>query len=312
MKKSPRNEHELYRELARITQSEHCLDYDACPLPGTNLVVNIDGYSETYSRYAWIDIDAWAYRAVMASLSDIIAVGGQPIAVMISIGVKNREEALEAGHGIQMASQDTGVKVLKSDTNLARYERWIDIASIGMTPKAPIPRRARENVTRRIKIVQLGYSGYGLLETMIAEGKLHYEQIPGWLIYRKPPVKAWRILSRCDVIAGMDNSDGLGYTLATLGYLNELDIYIEHVAIDSRVARILDQEGIPVDVPRMLGSWEDYNLVYLVEEDHVECLKQHARSENVPFAVMGWAEKGSGRLIYKGMIIDDGKGWSWV
>ncbi|MEB3760144.1 MAG: AIR synthase related protein [Desulfurococcales archaeon] len=312
MKKNPQNEYELYRELARITHSEYCLDYDACPLQDTNLVVNIDGYSEVYSRYSWINIDAWAYRAVMASLSDIITVGGQPIAVMVSLGVNNREEAFEASHGVKMASQDASVKVLKSDTNLARYERWIDIASIGITHRTPISRRAPRNAKKNALIVQLGYSGYGLLESMIANGKIQYEQIPGWLIYRRPPLNAWKVLSRCEVIAGMDNSDGLGYTLSTLGYLNGLDIYLEEIAIEPKVVKILDEEEINMDIRIVLGSWEDYNLVYLVEEDFVDCLERNCRMENIPFTIMGWAEEGSGKLIYKGRIVDNGKGWSWI
>ncbi len=312
MKNNPENEYELYKSLARITRSEYCLDYDACPLPGTNLVFNIDGYSEIYSRYAWINIDAWAYRAVMASISDILAVGGQPIAIMTSIGIKNREEALDASHGIGMASQDIGVRVLKSDTNLARLERWIDITSIGRTHKPPIPRRTKSNVRKRVIVVQIGYSGYGLLESMIANGEIHYDQIPGWLIYRRPPVSAWRILLRCEVIAGMDNSDGLGYTLATLGYLNGLDIHVEHVAIDPKVVKIFSREGLTIDIKTVLSSWEDYNLVYLVEEEFVDCLKQRAKKEGTPLSIIGWAEEGSGKLIHRGQIIDDGKGWSWL
>ena len=312
MEKSPRKEYELYRELARITHSEYCLDYDACPVPDTNLVINIDGYSEVYSRYTWINIDAWAYRAVIASLSDIIAVGGQPIAVMVSLGVKNREEAFEASQGVRMASEDTSVRVLKSDTNLARYERWIDIASIGITHRTPISRRARRNAMKKALVVQIGYSGYGLLESMIAKEKVHYEQVPEWLIYRRPPINAWKVLSRCRVIAGMDNSDGLGYTLATLGYLNGLDIYLEEIAIDPKIVKILEEEEITLDVQTMLGSWEDYNLVYLVEEDFVDCLARYSRMENIPFTIMGWTKEGSGKLVYKGQIIDNGKGWSWI
>ncbi len=308
----PRRELELYESLSKIAGSESCLYYDACPIPGFNLVVNIDGYSETYSRYRWMSIEAWSYRAIMASISDLIAVGARPIAVWASIGVLSEKEALDAVAGMRKAADILGIPVLKSDTNKSRVERWIDVASIGEVDRKPIGRKIEGDIlgnAEKTSIVQIGYAGYGLIEWKLYNTMR--DNPPDWLVWRSPSFNAWKILAKCGALASMDNSDGLAYTLQTLAFINSLDIYLDSILVDPRIYELIKEENVELKDSDFLSSWEDYNLVLITTKEQADCIMRECSILNVDCKIIGCGNRGAGRLFYRGKLVDYSQGWLW-
>ena len=298
-----RREHLLHMRLAELSGSEECLGYDACPGPG-GLLYNIDGYHEDYSRYPFLSRADWAYRAVAASVADVIASGGRPLAVMYSVGVESEAHALEVARGVGEAARDLGVVVLKSDYNRGRGS-WIDVASIGST-RRPV---SRKGASPGDALLQAGYLGYGLLERLVAENIVGIDEalnVRGFL--RRLPPRAEGIVSAY-ATASSDNSDGWAVTLWGIAEYSGARIVIEEVHPDPTVESIVEQVGVAREAI-WLESWEDYNIALTVRENEVEDALEGCGKAGVPCWIIGRVTEGDPQVVYKGRVVTGG--WSWV
>ncbi len=297
---------DIHRLLADITGSRRCLDYDACPSQG-GLLVNMDGYSMSASRPPWASIGDWAWRAVVAAASDIAASGGKPLGLMYSIGVPSLEEALEAAHGVGSAAKWIGVEVLKSDTNKCGCDSWIDVAMVGISTR-PIP---RSGARPGDLVVQIGYSGYGLLARLAMEGRINIAELGEDLVELlrrpRPPLAAGPSISSCGASASSDNSDGLGYTLRVIAESSGVGMVLGDPLVDPRVLRVL--RGLGMEAGDAYSSWEDYNLVVAVPEPRVGCLLDSCNALGIPCQVIGRVVEDRG-LVYRGRSLRV-EPWEW-
>ena len=271
-----------------------CASYEACPL-GEGLAVNIDGYSVEESLLPGLLWSVWGWRSLTACLGDIYALGAEPVAAGFSVGLGDAWSAWEVLQGFLAATRYYGVEPVKSDSNSPGGGRgWIDVYCLGRLLAEPIPNRAPPG---DYLVVQLGYSGYGLLEKRILEG---WEPPPMLLplLKRKLPTRIPLILAECGASAARDNSDGYLYTLELLAGSSRLDIQLTRPPlVDPRLLSLIrDQWGA-------LESWEDYNLLLLAREVEAECLVSRAREVGVPVAVVGRAVPGGGG-VYRGLEHD--------
>ncbi|MCE4602174.1 MAG: AIR synthase related protein [Desulfurococcales archaeon] len=297
---------EIHKLLAEATGSTRCLDYDACPLQG-GLLVNMDGYSMSSSKPPWASIEDWAWRAVIASASDVAASGGRPLGIIYSIGVPSLEEALEAARGVGEAARWIGAEVLKSDTNRCRCDSWIDVGVIGVSSK-PIP---RSGARPGDLVVQVGYAGYGLLAKLAMEGTLRVEELSEDLIALlrrpRPPLVVGPSISSCGATASSDNSDGLGYTLRVIAESSGVRMLLEDPLVDPRVLRVL--RGLGKEPGDAYNSWEDYNLIVTLPRRRASCLLGSCSRLGIPCRIIGRVEKGEG-LVYQGRDLRV-KVWEW-
>ncbi len=279
------------REWSRLLGS--CKLYEACPIPGVDgLVVNIDGYSVEESLLPGLSWSVWGWRSLTACIGDLYAVGAEPVAAGFSLGLREDNMAWEAFQGFLAAARYYGVEPLKNDSNSpGRGRGWIDVYCIGkITPpdKHPIPNQA---IPGEYAVVQLGYTGYGLLEKRLLEGKgIPLRLMP--LLKRKLPTRLPQVLGACRVAAARDNSDGYLHTLQLLATSSRVDIMLSEPPL-----------GDPRLPPKygggwaLLESWEDYNLLLLVERGGESCLVESAVGLDVPVRVLGYAVPGSGRVV---------------
>lgn len=298
-----RREHLFHQRLAELSGSTECLGYDACPGP-RGLLYNIDGYHEDYSRYPFMSRADWAYRAVVASVADIIASGGKPLAVMYSVGVELEAHALEIARGVGEAARDLGVVVLKSDYNKGRGS-WIDVAAIGSTSR-PVSRRG---ASPGDMLLQAGYLGYGLLERLVAESIIGIDEVldvKGFL--RRLPPRVEEIVSGY-ATASSDNSDGWAATLWGIAAYSGVRIVVEELHPDPMVESIVEQAGVTREAI-WFESWEDYNIALIVGRDRVDDTLDECDKARVPCWIAGRVMEGDPQVIYKKRIISGG--WSWV
>ncbi len=297
----------LTRRLAETLGLGDCYYYDACPGPG-GLLYNIDGYAEEHSRYPFLTLADWGYRSVASAVSDIVASGGEPLAILYSLGTRSRGEALEVASGVADAARDIGLVVLKSDLNRAS-KPWIDVAAIGRS-RRPVSRRgARPGDV----VVQAGYLGYGLLEHLVYTGRVPLDPALGVAGFgrRLPPLGAWRVVSGY-ASASSDNSDGWAATLANIAEASGVGIVLEELHGDPGVVGLLEDYAPSLDLDSMLwGSWEDYNLALTLPGGLVEEALDSCRVLAIPCWVVGRVVEGSG-LWFRGERIDAGGGWSWL
>jgi len=296
---------ELYERLARITGSMRCLEYDACP--HGELVYNIDGYSEGDSRLPWMTLRDWGWKSTVASASDIAASGGEPLVILYSIGVRSIDDAIEIAGGVAEASKWINTVILKADTNKCIGDSWIDIAVIGRSSR-PIPRSGAKPGE---VVMQIGYSGYGLVSKLILDGKLSLDTVDKSVVdytrRPKPPIRVGRLLGDCGVSASIDNSDGLGYSLWIMSQYSRVKISLEDPLVDPGVSTLLEEAGLTSGDVYL--SWEDYNIVVSIGVDGVDCLLRECRIYNVPCSIIGRVNEGYG-VYYKGSPLRT-PGWTW-
>ncbi|MEB3779172.1 MAG: AIR synthase related protein [Desulfurococcales archaeon] len=302
------SERRILEELAKITGSTSCLDYDACPGP-QGLLYNIDGYSLEDSMLPWMTYRDWGWKAVVAAVSDIAASGGGPLALMYSVGLDSRDRIYEVASGVAEAAEWLGIVVLKSDTNRSRGRGWIDVAVVGET-RRPVPRSGAKPGD---VVVQVGALGYGALARLALEGILDVRRVGDSLSYTarpKPPIFMGLSISECGASASSDNSDGWAYTLENVAVSSGVDILLDDLVAEEDVVRVLARAGVDVD-KALLSSWEDYNIVVTIPREKASCVLEACRGNNVKCGIVGRVEEGKGRVYYRGEMVEV-KYWSWL
>ena len=296
-----RGEPELTRLLAR--EAGACTGYDACPGPG-GLLYNMDGYAMEWSRLPWMSVADWAYRAVAAAASDVVASGGVPGAILYSIGARSPREALEAARGVGEAARDLGAVVLKADYNRAR-EAWIDVAVVGEAAR-PVP---RSGARPGDAVLQAGWLGYGLLERLALEGVIGVDEaLEAGATPRRLPPPAGPIVAGY-ATAAADNSDGWGLTLQLIAIESHATIILEEARLHPSVAKVLEAHGLS---PEELApsSWEDYNIALTVPGERAGEALEACRRRGIPCWRVGRVVEGPARVIYMNRQINT-DGWNW-
>jgi len=118
----PGGEFEMIRSVWRSLGDRQAATGDDCTFitVGTEqLAVTSDIMIEgTHFRRGWISMEDIGWRATTASLSDVAAVAGEPVGVMVSVGVHEEwpaEWTTELMNGVGAAAESVGAKVLGGD-----------------------------------------------------------------------------------------------------------------------------------------------------------------------------------------------------
>ncbi|MCE4624391.1 MAG: AIR synthase related protein [Desulfurococcales archaeon] len=287
-------EQEVFKLIQARLYSSDCYLYEACPLG--RVVVNLDGYSLPESRYRFLTLPIWAWRAVMGAIMDVVATGARPAGVSVSLGLPE-DEVYEALTGALEAARYAGATPMKHDTNTSR-EGWIDVLAVGELETSPVPRLPLRRRGELI-VVQIGYAGYGAVEYRLHSSGAGVEAVPPWLVKRKPPIEAWRAISRCQPAAASDNSDGLGYTIKVMARLGKLNITLDrHPLVDPKLTTQYN-----LTPSEALTSWEDYNLILLTDKAGLECLSEEIERTRTPWSVIGSASPGTGLVTIGGRAL---------
>ncbi|MEM1904087.1 MAG: thiamine-monophosphate kinase [Acidilobaceae archaeon] len=296
---------ELLKELARLSGSEDSLNWDSTPFEG--FLINIDGYSASNSKLPWMDWSDWGWKSTVASIADIAATGGKPLAIAYSIGVSSIEEAREIARGVGEAVRWVGARVMKSDTNFSERDRWIDVAVIGKT-KRPI---SRNGARPGDILIQIGAVGYGFLTSLALAGRLdirEYPQVQNYTKRPRPPLSIGLRLGECGATASTDNSDGWIVSLYAISIASGVRIVLEDtIAIEEalEVAQSLD-----LSLEDVLTSAEDYNIAVTVPPGSVDCVLEACEEEKVEHcSVVGRVEMGRGVYLRDRLLPPSG--WTW-
>ena len=300
--------HITRRIAAAANVPTHCIEAEACLVEG--FLVSIDGYSSRESKPEWLSWRDWGWRAAVAALSDVIAAGGEPLAVMVSLGVKRPETALEVMEGVKEIASMYGVVVASGDLNKAESEEWIDVAVIGK----PLKWVRRVGAEPGDVVFQIGELGYGGLAQAITDGKLPVRALRRNLIERiSRPIlnKGFEAIAKeCNVKAAIDNSDGWAYSLMQLAVASNVSINLTRVVVAEEVKEIVEKFNLePTDVFG-LKSWEDYNIAAVVDRNMIDCVYDYCSRFGLKCWLVGEVFKGRvGLVTYKGEEVRI-MGWS--
>ena len=260
----PRSPH----QLNALRQS----DAELIVLPGSKsmrVAVTIDTISEEITLGLYRNPFTIGWVAVMASLSDLAAVGARPLWIVVSIIIdtqRNRRFYEHLGHGIAVASNTSGVYVLGGDTNVGSTLS-LSVCSLGLIPSDRIMTRKGCSISDSLYIS--GRIGQGSA-LAISRFENRHSHIFDESFYRPVARLHESNVVACFASSCMDTSDGLLPTLHEITTINEIGVIIEE-SIESfmdaeavTTARIL---GIPLWM-MMAGPHGEFELVFTIPREY--------------------------------------------
>ena len=209
-------------------------------------------------------------KSLMVNLSDIAAMGGKPVATLLSLGVTADaadEWAREFMRGYRDVSERFGVALIGGDTTTAEERISVNVTTIGRIRTRNIKRRSDAREGDIIMVGgRLGASAAGLQD--IFAGNFATSDA---IMHRNPQAQVaegqWLGCQEC-VHAMMDISDGTASDLV-------------HILEASKVGAEVETERIPTDttLENALCGGEDYKLLFTVAPEYADDLVERFRNE---------------------------------
>lgn len=223
---------------------------------GFQLLVTTDlCIEQVHFRREWHPAKSVGHRCLARGLSDIAAMGGEPLACFLSLGLPPTlpQSWVDAFlHGLHDLARRFKVQLAGGDTSSAKHIT-ADIIVVGQVPAGKALLRSGARPGDRIYVTgNLGGSA-AILKRLYQREKIQAAKSRGHF-YPSPRIEAGRWLRQQGLASSMiDLSDGLSVDLA-------------HICEESRVSAIVYADHLPVakgsDIALALHGGEDYELLF--------------------------------------------------
>jgi thiamine-monophosphate kinase len=229
-------------------------------------------------------------RAITVNISDIGAMGGNPLYALISLGLK---PDFLVGHieelyrGFLKELRPFGASIIGGNLTQSGNGMFIDITLIGEVEQGKGVRRSRAGVGDAILVT--GYPGQSAagLRLLLQSPKDHN-------LLGHPLVKLYNTPSHRAALGAAIGQAGLASAMIDTsdGFLGDLG----HICVESNVGAILEKEKLPVSGPLrqaasilhqdpydlFLGSSDDYELVVICRPEDLPRLHSLAAQIGLP------------------------------
>jgi thiamine-monophosphate kinase len=236
---------------------------------GTDSLVTTDFSLEgIHFRRDWHPAESVGHRCLTRGLSDIAAMGGEPVAVFLSLALpRDVPQPWVRGfmRGLINLAKKYGATLAGGDTAELPNGILADIIVVGAVPKGKAILRSGARPGDRIYVSgALGGSAAGVLEMRDHPGKkLSARNYPRHF-YPEPRIELGRILREKRLASSMiDTSDGLSTDLSHI--CDESGVGAELDSAKSPLARVGKPARV-VDLGVALHGGEDYELLFTVPE----------------------------------------------
>ena len=230
------------------------------------------------------------YRAAVANLSDIAAMGGLPQYLLVALAIPGtyaESDFFDLYDGIMAPCQEYGVKLIGGDTSASQQNLFLAITIIGKVESDRALGRDGAQLGDLIYVTgTLGNSNAGL-HILQTKGKKIKQGLTSQTIrfltnrhlYPTPRIKVGRLLSTNRLAtAAIDLSDGLSGDL-------------RHLCQESKVGAEIDETKLPLSQPYRayttikgldpiklaLQGGEDYELLFTVSSRNQPRLERHMK-----------------------------------
>jgi thiamine-monophosphate kinase len=194
--------------------------------PESFLAVTIDTVAEEIAEGIYRDPFTAGWVAIVASLSDLSAVGAEPLGLVVAVTLDQSKGAdFQAGvaQGMEAACRAGGTAILGGDTNFG--DRTIlTSCALGLVPKSRM--LTRRGCSAGDAVYASGRLGTGNALGLARLAGLPEQAFPEEL-YRPAPRIAEGRLAREYATCCMDSSDGLFATLDQLMRINDIGFRID-------------------------------------------------------------------------------------
>ncbi len=290
MRQSRIGEFELIRRLRNATRIPHAvrsavlagIGDDAAVLkarPGRVLLATTDLLVErVHFDLACTTYRQLGYKAAMANLSDIAAMGGIPRFVLVAVAVTPRQtprDILALYAGVEAACRLAGAAVVGGDTSASRTDLFLSLVVLGEAAPAEVLRRSTARAGDHLYVTgTLGDAQAGL-EILLARKKGRRRTatnargaayLTGRHLAPTARLREARRLAETRLASSaIDLSDGLAGD-------------VRHICEESKVGCLIDARQLPLSRPLIahsragrrdpiayaLGGGEDYELLFTV------------------------------------------------
>ncbi|HEY1272298.1 MAG TPA: thiamine-phosphate kinase [Terriglobales bacterium] len=237
--------------------------------PGHEALVTTDFSLEgIHFRRDWHPPEVVGHRCLTRGLSDVAAMGGQPLAAFLSLALPARLPQSWIDRfmkGFLRLSKEFGVVLAGGDTAESPDGILADIMIVGSTPRGRALRRSEARPGDRIWVTgDLGGSAAAIAELRKRRGNVRAADYPRHY-FPVPRLEVGRVLRERSLPSAMiDLSDGLSTDLA-------------HICQESGTGAAIREESVPrasvgrpargVDLRLALHGGEDYELLFTAHRD---------------------------------------------
>jgi thiamine-monophosphate kinase len=223
--------------------------------PGMNLIVSIDTSVEgVHFTREWLTAEEIGYRSTMAALSDLAAMGAEPLGVLVALVIpRSSVDDRALGKGIGEAVADVGARVLGGDLSRGR-DLSICVTAIGSAAE-PLSRASAQPGDLIYLTGRLGAPAAALASFRAGRKPAAAHRTR----FARPRARIAEALwlAQRGAHAAIDVSDGLAGDLTHMAVASAVSIEVEA----SQIPRF---EG--VSLHDALASGEEYELVVAVSE----------------------------------------------
>lgn len=281
--------------LAQHTEGVALGNGDDCallaPAPGMQLAVSTDMLVEGRHFLSTVDPFALGHKALAVNLSDLAAMGAQPLAFTLALALPHAQESwLEAfAQGLLQLADQTGCALVGGDTTRGPLNLCLTV--FGQVPRGQALLRQGAQVGDDIYVSgTLGDARLALellRGSVPARGEVLQRTRPR--LERPTPRLALGQALRGVATAAADLSDGLvgdlGHILAASGVAADLwaDATLHSPAVSPEV------RGLPPALARtcVFAGGDDYELVFTAPPHRQAAVEQAARHSHTPVTRVG-------------------------
>jgi thiamine-monophosphate kinase len=265
---------------------------DACVLKG-GMVITTDAYEQgVHFDLAYMTLRQIGERCACAALSDVVAMGAEPEAVLVALTLPRAltdPQVRSLYRGIDRVCARLGCEVVGGDIVVSR-RLALTITATGRT-RRPRLRSAARAGDRVYVTGQLGSAEAGRLALKHGFDRRQFPRTTRRHLLPLPRIEVARRLGP-HIHALIDTSDGLGTDARHIADASRVKLVLDPAALPRlpETERLCDRLGI--DLTRfLLESGEDYELLFTAGH------RIPARVEDTPIACIGRAEPGAGIWI---------------
>jgi len=253
---------------------------DAAVLSGGWVISTDMSVEDVHFRRGWLTDEEIGYRATSAALSDLAAMGAEPVAVLVSMAAPRgaRVDVAAAQAGVRAAAAAVGAAVIGGDLSRSPGPLFVDVVVLGRTDR-PV---SRAGARPGDEVWVSGTLGTGAAALRVWDaGGVPPEPLRERFARPMPRTALAHALSEGEAVTAMlDLSDGLAGDAG-------------HLAAASGVGIILEEARIPVDpeARAVLGDADALHAALHGGEDFELCFTAP------PGAVEALADVGGARLL---------------
>lgn len=241
------------------------------------------------------------WHLVAINLSDIASMGGEPIGVVVAVGLPSsfdEEFAKEMVEGANSCSQKYGISILGGDTKESESLTLTGCA-IGRIGKSEIMKRKGARPGDIVCVTgSLGKAAAAYYS--LQKNPDDSESIKD-LLEVQPRISEGRILAKSNTVtSSMDISDGLASSLFQLSEINNVyyEIEFEKVPKSDKALAVSEMLEIPPeDLVLYFGG--DYELLVTIKEESFEDIKEALSATGTQFAQIGKVTENKKNILIK-------------